>query len=82
MAWKRITADADVMQGKPCVRHMRITVNLVVNLVANGMTAQQILKQYPDLEDEDIRECLQYAACLADERVMPFPCQHYPPDES
>lgn len=72
MAWNRITVDPDMMQGKPCVRHMRITVNLVVNLVANGMTPAEIVEEYPDLEADDIRECLQYAACLTDERVVPF----------
>ena len=72
MNWKRITVDTDVMQGKPCVRHMRIAVSLVVNLVANGMTVPQILKEYPDLEAQDIQECLQYAACLTDERVSPL----------
>ena len=72
MTWNRITVDPEMMQGKPCVRHMRITVNLVVNLVANGMSTTEILGEYPDLEAEDIRECLQYAACLTDERVVPF----------
>ncbi len=72
MTWNRITVDTDLMQGKPCVRHMRITVNLVVNLVANGMTTPEILEEYPDLEAEDVRECLRYAACLTDERVAPF----------
>lgn len=72
MHWKRITVDPAVMQGKPCVRNMRITVNLVVNLVANGMTPSEIIEEYPDLENEDIAECLKYAACLTDERVVPF----------
>ena len=51
---------------------MRITVNLVMNLVANGMTPAEIIEEYPDLEPEDIAECLQYAACLTDERVVAF----------
>lgn len=68
----RITIDPRVMQGKPCVRGMRITVGLVVNLVANGMTHAEILRNYPDLEDEDIGQCLQYAARLVEERVMPY----------
>jgi len=51
---------------------MRVTVNLVVNLIANGMTTTEIIDEYPDLQEEDIRECLQYAACLTDERVVPF----------
>lgn len=61
MTWGRITVAPNMMQGKPCVRHMRITVSLVINLVANGMTTEEILAEYPDLEAEDIRESLQYA---------------------
>jgi len=72
MTWNRITVDSDIMQGKPCVRHMRIPVSLVVNLVANGMSTPEILAEYPSLEAEDVRECLQYAAHLTDERVVPF----------
>lgn len=72
MKWNRITVDAEQMQGKPCVRHMRITVNLIVNLVANGMTHPEIIAEYPDVEEEDIRECLRYAACMTDERVVPL----------
>lgn len=72
MPWNRITVDPAVMQGKPCIRGMRITVNLVMNLLANGLTASEIIEEYPDLEPEDITECLQYAACLTDERVILF----------
>ena len=72
MNFDRITADPNVMQGKPCVRGMRITVSLVVNLVANGMTSEEILRNYPDLEQDDIRQCLHYAAWLAEDPVVPF----------
>ncbi len=58
----RITFDSQIMGGRACIRGMRITVALVVNLVANGMTTQDILQEYPDLEAEDIRQALQYAA--------------------
>lgn len=50
---------------------MRITVSLVVKLVANGMTMEEILDAYPDLEREDVRETLQYVAWLAEETVYP-----------
>ena len=66
----RIIFDANLMGGRACVRGLRITVALVLNLVANGMTAVQIVKEYPYLEEEDIRQCLQYAAWLADESVQ------------
>ena len=70
--FKRITFDPHVMGGRACIRGMRITVALVVNLVANGMTTDQILAEYPDLEPDDIREALQYAASLANEEVHPL----------
>ena len=68
----RITFDPKIMGGRACIRGMRITVSLIVNLVANGMTTEEILKEYPDLEAEDIRQALQYAASLASEEVHPL----------
>lgn len=56
----RITFDPQVMGGKACIRGMRISVSLIVNLVANGVSVQEILKEYPDLESEDVRQALQY----------------------
>lgn len=67
----RITFDKEVMGGKACIRGMRITVSLVVNLVANGMSPDEIRAEYPGLEAEDIRQALQYAAFLAREEVLP-----------
>jgi len=74
--FKRITFDPRVMGGRACIRGMRLTVSLIVNLVANGMTTGEILAEYPDLEAEDIREALQYAASLASEEVHPFSVSH------
>jgi len=65
----RITFDSQIMGGRACIRGMRITVSLIVNLVANGMTAEGILKEYTDLEAEDVRQALQYAASLASEEI-------------
>ena len=65
----RITADPQMLGGKACIRGMRISVALIVNLVANGMTAAQIVEEYPDLEPEDIRQALQYAAWTAGDAV-------------
>lgn len=65
----RITFDPNVMGGRACVRGMRITVSLILNLIANGMTAQEIVQEYEYLESEDIRQVLAYAAWLADEAV-------------
>ncbi len=67
----RITFDPKVMGGRACIRGMRITVAHIVNMVANGMTTEEIIKEYPDLEAEDVRQSLQYAAFLAREEVYP-----------
>ena len=74
--FERITFDPHVMGGRACIRGMRITVSIVVNLVANGMTTDEIIAEYPDLEAEDIRGALQYAASLASEEVHPFTLSH------
>lgn len=65
----RITFDPAVMGGRACVRGMRMTVSLVVNLVANGMSTEDIIREYPELEGEDVRQCLQYASALANEEI-------------
>jgi uncharacterized protein (DUF433 family) len=68
----RISFDPSVMGGRACIRGMRITVALVVNLVANGMSTVEILREYPDLEPDDVREALGYASALASEEVHLF----------
>ncbi|MGH7998135.1 MAG: DUF433 domain-containing protein [Brasilonema sp.] len=68
----RITFDPRIMAGQACIRGMRIPVSLVVNLVANGKPVEEILEEYPDLEPEDIRQSLLYAAWLTQEQVYPF----------
>lgn len=65
----RITFNPNMMGGRACIRGMRVTVSLIMNLVANGMTPEQIIAEYPYLEEEDIRQAIQYAAWLADESV-------------
>ena len=57
----RITFDPNIMGGRACIRGMRITVALILNLVANGMTTEEIIRAYPYLEPEDIRQALCYA---------------------
>jgi len=69
---ERITFDPNVMGGRACIRGMRITVSLVVNLVANGMSTGEIIREYPDLEPGDIRQALSYASGLASEELHPF----------
>ncbi len=65
----RITFDRNIMAGQACIRGMRVPVSLVVNLVANGKTITEIIADYPYLEQDDIRQSLQYAAWLTQERV-------------
>lgn len=69
---ERITFDSHVLGGRACIRGMRVTVSLIVNLVANGMTREEILEAYPYLEPEDIDQALRYAAWLTEERVRDF----------
>jgi uncharacterized protein (DUF433 family) len=67
----RITFEPGKMGGRACIRGMRITVGTIVGLVAEGETTEEILKAYPDLEREDIRQALAYAAWLTREEVVP-----------
>lgn len=57
----RITFNSNMMGGRACIRGMRIPVSLIVNLVANGMAVTEIIKEYPDLQEEDVRQALHYA---------------------
>ena len=72
IGFDRITFDPTVMGGRACIRGMRITVSLILNLVADGMTNDEILHIYPYLEAEDIQQALQYAVWLAQETVFPL----------
>jgi uncharacterized protein (DUF433 family) len=67
----RITADPEVMGGRPCIRGMRVTVGTVVGLLAAGHSRDEILAMYPYLEAEDISEALAYAAWRSDEFDVP-----------
>jgi uncharacterized protein (DUF433 family) len=72
MIFERITVDPGQMGGVPCIRRLRIPVATVVSMVADGMTEREILDSYPDLEVEDIREALRYAAEAVRERELPL----------
>lgn len=73
---ERIPFDSEVKGGRACIRGMRITVSLILNLLANGMTREEILEAYPYLEPEDIQATLNYAVWLADESV--YTVEHVP----
>ena len=74
MAWQeRIGVDANVMTGKPVVRGKRMTVEFIVELLAQGWSEADILTNYPQLTSEDIRACLHYAGdLLRSEKVFPI----------
>jgi uncharacterized protein (DUF433 family) len=69
----RVTLDPHVLAGRATLRGLRISVAHVVNLVANGMTTAEIVAEHPDLEEEDVRQALAYAAAIAEDQVYPIP---------
>ena len=69
----RIPIDPEVCLGQPTIRGMRITVSVILKLVASGMTTREILKAYPELEEEDIVQALKYTAWLSSEKAKPIP---------
>lgn len=72
MEFRRVTVNPKQMGGVPCIRGLRIPVATVVGMVADGITEEEILRDYPDLQREDIREALQYAAEAVRERALPL----------
>lgn len=68
----RITQTPEILAGRATVRGLRISVAHVVNLVANGMTPAQIVEELPDLQEEDVRQALGYAAALAQDELHPL----------
>ena len=66
----RITLDPEQMGGKPCIRHMRVTVGTVVGLIGSGHSIEDILDLYPYLEREDVLQALRYAAWRPDDREI------------
>lgn len=72
MDFQRITVRPDQMGGAPCIRGLRIPVATVVGMVADGMTIEEILAAFPDLEPEDVRDALRYAAEAVRERELPI----------
>jgi uncharacterized protein (DUF433 family) len=70
MATDRITVDPAVMGGRPCICGMRVTVGMIVGMLAEGQSTEEILKLYPYLEAEDIAQALSYAALRAEEREV------------
>ena len=72
MIFTRITANPKQIGGIPCIRGLRIPVATVVGMIADGMTRAEILQAFPDLEEQDLHEALQYAAEAVRERQLPL----------
>lgn len=72
VSFERISVDHQVMGGVPCIRGTRIPVTTVVGMVAEGMSTDEILSEFPQLSMEDVREALRYAAAAVDERELPL----------
>jgi uncharacterized protein (DUF433 family) len=70
---QRISIDPNICFGKPCIRQHRIWVSLVLDFLASGMTVNDLLKQYPGLEKEDVLACIAYGAEMARERYIEIP---------
>ena len=68
----RITVDPEIMGGQPCIRGLRMPVSLIIKLIASGKTAKEILDDYPELEEDDIKQALQYAAWTVSEKTLPI----------
>ncbi len=76
MTLDRITSNPARMNGQPCVRNLRLTVRRVVQLAALYPDRVELRREFPELEDEDIRQALVYAAASLDDRVLELPDSH------
>jgi len=70
---RRISIDPNICFGKPCIRGHRIWVSLILDMLAGGMTVQDVLAEYPQLEEEDVLACLAYGAEMSRERYVELP---------
>lgn len=73
MTLNRIKIDPNVCEGKPTIRNIRITVDFVLKLLGDGYTADEIVKNYPELEKEDIYQAAKFGAWLASEKTIAIP---------
>jgi uncharacterized protein (DUF433 family) len=72
MSFDRITSDPAKMNGQPCIRDLRLTVRRVLEAIALYPDREELRREYPELEDEDIRQALEYAAAMLDDKVLPM----------
>ena len=69
---ERISIDPSICHGQACIKGTRIPVHQIIGMLANGDTVEELLKEYPSLERDDILACLSYAAFLAEEQITPI----------
>jgi uncharacterized protein (DUF433 family) len=72
MPFDRITCDPARLNGQPCIRNLRLTVRRVLEAVATYPNREDLRREYPELEDEDIRQALEYAAATLDDKTLPL----------
>jgi len=72
MTWDRITSDPARLNGQPCIRNLRLTVRRVLEAVALYPDRAELRREYPELEDEDIRQALEYAAAMLEDKALPL----------
>jgi uncharacterized protein (DUF433 family) len=73
MVFDRVNVDPKICQGQPTIRGTRITVAVILRMIASGMTPQEIAQDYPELSEEDVRQAAAYGAWLASEQTRPYP---------
>ncbi|MDM8546752.1 DUF433 domain-containing protein [Candidatus Venteria ishoeyi] len=76
MVFDRITVNPAQINGQPCIRNMRLTVRRVIELVATYADRQELLQEYPELEEEDILQALHYTAACLDDRIISLPVNY------
>jgi uncharacterized protein (DUF433 family) len=72
MTFDRITCDPARLNGQPCIRNLRLTVRRVVEALATYPDREELRREYPELEDEDVRQALEYAAANLDDMIIPL----------
>jgi len=72
MTFNRITCDPGRLNGQPCIRNLRVAVRRVVEAVAAYPDREELRREYPELEDEDVRQALEYAAAMLDDKSLPL----------
>lgn len=73
MTFDRINVDPKICQGQPTIRGTRMTVAVILRMIASGMTPQEIVQDYPELSEDDVRQAAAYGAWLASEQTRPYP---------